>query len=97
MKTILITAATGKQGGATLHNLLGKGFNLRALTRKPDSDAAKALVTAGVEVVQGDLNDAGSLTKALAGAWGVYAVQNTWEAGVEGEGRAGQAPCPRRA
>ena len=90
MKTVLITGATGKQGGATLHNLLGKGFNLRALTRKPDSDAAKALVTAGVEVVQGDLNDAGSLTKALAGAWGVYAVQNTWEAGVEGEEEQGK-------
>ncbi len=90
MKTILITGATGKQGGATLHNLLGKGFNLRALTRKPDSDAAKALVTAGVEVVQGDLNDAGSLTRALAGAWGVYAVQNTWEAGVEGEEEQGK-------
>ena len=42
-RTILITGATGKQGGATLHNLLGKGFKLRAMTRKPDSDAAKAL------------------------------------------------------
>jgi uncharacterized protein YbjT (DUF2867 family) len=90
MKTILITGATGKQGGATLHNLLGKGFILRALTRKPDSDAAKALATAGVDVVQGDLNDAESLTKALAGAWGVYAVQNTWEAGVEGEEEQGK-------
>jgi uncharacterized protein YbjT (DUF2867 family) len=35
--------------------------------------------------VAGDLDDAGSLEKALAGAWGVYAVQNTWEAGVEKE------------
>ncbi|HEY5453097.1 MAG TPA: NmrA family NAD(P)-binding protein, partial [Polyangia bacterium] len=42
-KTILITGATGKQGGATLRHLtrLG-GFKLRALTRKPDGDAAKA-------------------------------------------------------
>jgi uncharacterized protein YbjT (DUF2867 family) len=81
-RTILITGATGKQGGATLHNLLGKGFHLRALTRKPDSDAARALVNTGVEVVKGDLNDDASLKAALAGAWGVYAVQNTWEAGV---------------
>jgi uncharacterized protein YbjT (DUF2867 family) len=81
-RTILITGATGQQGGATLHNLLGKGFTLRALTRKPDSDRAKALANAGVELVQGDLNDVESLRKALAGAWGVYAVQNTWEAGV---------------
>lgn len=84
-RTILITGATGNQGGATLHNLLGKGFTLRALTRKPDSDKAKSLASIGVEVVQGDLNDADSLGKALAGAWGVYAVQNTWEAGVTAE------------
>ncbi len=89
-KTILITGATGNQGGATLHNLLGKGFTLRALTRKPESDKARALANNGVEVVQGDLNDAESLKKALAGAWGVYAVQNTWEAGVEGEEEQGK-------
>jgi uncharacterized protein YbjT (DUF2867 family) len=81
-RTILITGATGQQGGATLHNLLGTGFNLRALTRKPDSEKARALASAGVEVVQGDLNDVDSLARALADVWGVYAVQNTWEAGV---------------
>src|SRR3954468_8603971 len=89
-KTILIKGATGNQGGATLHNLLGKGFTLRALTRKPESDKARALANNGVELVQGDLNDADSLKKALAGAWGVYAVQNTWEAGVEGEEEQGK-------
>ena len=89
-KTILITGATGNQGGATLHNLLGKGFTLRALTRKPESDKARALANNGVDVVQGDLNDPESLKKALAGAWGVYAVQNTWEAGVTAEEEQGK-------
>lgn len=89
-KTILITGATGNQGGATLHNLLGKGFTLRALTRKPDSEKARALANNGVEVVQGDLDDVESLKKALAGAWGVYAVQNTWEAGVTAEEEQGK-------
>lgn len=89
-KTILITGATGQQGGATLHNLLGKGFALRALTRKPDGEKARALANAGVDVVQGDLNDAASLQSALEGAWGVYAVQNTWDAGVEGEEEQGK-------
>jgi len=89
-KTILITGATGHQGGATLHNLLGKGFTLRALTRKPESDKARALANNGVEVVQGDLNDVESLKTALAGAWGVYAVQNTWEAGVSLEEEQGK-------
>jgi uncharacterized protein YbjT (DUF2867 family) len=84
-RTILITGATGQQGGAVLRHLQGKGFKLRALTRKPDSDKAKALAGQGVEVVKGDLDDADSLKAALTGAWGVFAVQNTWEAGVEKE------------
>jgi uncharacterized protein YbjT (DUF2867 family) len=85
-KLVLITGATGKQGGATLRHLAKRGgFKLRAITRKPDGDAAKALAALGAEVVVGDLDDAASLSRALAGAWGVYAVQNSWEAGVEGE------------
>ena len=55
------------------------------MTRKPDSDQAKAFERDGVEMVAGDLDDEASLRKALAGAWGVFAVQNTWEAGVEKE------------
>src|SRR5258705_5063189 len=85
-KLVLITGATGHQGGATLRHLAKRGgFKLRALTRKPDSDAAKALAALCAEVVAGDLDDAASLTRALEGAWGVYSVQNTWEAGVEKE------------
>lgn len=84
-RTILITGATGKQGGSTVRNLTGKGFRLKGMTRKPDSDAARELRSLGVDVVAGDLDDEASLKKALEGAWGVYAVQNTWEAGVEGE------------
>ena len=90
-KTILITGATGKQGGATLRHLAKRGgFKLRAMTRKPDGDAAKALSALGAEVVAGDLNDAASLERAVAGAWGAFAVQNTWEAGVEGEEEQGK-------
>jgi uncharacterized protein YbjT (DUF2867 family) len=85
-RTVLITGATGKQGGATARALAGKGFKLRAMTRHPDSDAAKAVASAaGAEIVQGDLDDAASLTKVLKDVWGVFAVQNTWEAGIEGE------------
>jgi uncharacterized protein YbjT (DUF2867 family) len=87
-KTVLITGATGKQGGAALS---GSGFALRAMTRNPDSDAAKAIASAtGAELVQGDLNDAASLRQALKGVWGVFGVQNTWEAGVEGEEEQGK-------
>ncbi|MBI5084900.1 MAG: NmrA/HSCARG family protein [Acidobacteria bacterium] len=89
-RVVLITGATGKQGGAVARHLRGKGFKIRAMTRKVDSDAARALAAAGAEVVQGDLNDAASLEAALTGAWGVFGVQNTWESGVEGEEEQGK-------
>lgn len=89
-KTILVTGATGQQGGATARQLLAKGRRVRALTRKPEGAAAKALAQLGAEVVQGDLEDAASLRRALEGAWGVFAVQNTWEAGVEREEEQGK-------
>ena len=63
---ILLTGVTGKTGGATASALLDKGAPLRALVR----DEAKAgdLKSAGVELVVGDIADAGTVRKALAGA-----------------------------
>ncbi len=86
---IVITGATGQQGGSTARALLAEGHKVRAVTRKPESDAARALAKLGAEVVAGDLDDAASIERALAGAWGAYAVQNTWEAGVEREEQQG--------
>lgn len=82
---ILVTGATGQQGGAVARELLKKGFPVRAMTRKPDSENAKALADLGAEIVTGDLNDVSSLENALKDIWGVFGVQNTWEAGVEVE------------
>jgi uncharacterized protein YbjT (DUF2867 family) len=84
-RTILITGVTGHQGGATARALHGSGFRLRGLTRKPDSEQAIAVARQGVEIVKGDLDDDATLGKALTDVWGVFAVQNTWEAGVERE------------
>ena len=82
---ILVTGATGQQGGAVTRELLCRKRKVRVMTRKPDGDSAKALARLGAEVVPGDLNDTESLRRALQGAWGVFAVQNTWEAGVAAE------------
>jgi uncharacterized protein YbjT (DUF2867 family) len=84
-RTILITGVTGKQGGAVARALQGSGFRLRGLTRQPESEPATALARDGVDIVKGDLDDEATLGRALAGAWGVFGVQNTWEAGVERE------------
>jgi uncharacterized protein YbjT (DUF2867 family) len=87
---ILVTGSTGQQGGAVARELLAAGHKVRAMTRKPDSESAAKLVALGAEVVQGDLDDASSLQRAVEGAWGVFAVQNTWEAGVDGEEEQGK-------
>jgi uncharacterized protein YbjT (DUF2867 family) len=85
MKTILITGVTGHQGGAVAQALQDKGFHLRGMTRKPESPQAVALARHGVDIVKGDLDDEATLRRALAGAWGVFGVQNAQEAGVERE------------
>jgi uncharacterized protein YbjT (DUF2867 family) len=87
---ILVSGATGQQGGAVARHLLSGGYRVRAMTRKPDEAKAQALAAAGAQVVAGDLDDAASLERALAGAWGAFAVQNTWEAGVEREEEQGK-------
>src|SRR6202023_1594489 len=84
-RTILITGVTGNQGGAVAQALQGSGFYLRGLTRKPDSERAATLARQGVDIVKGDLDDEATLRPALAGAWGVFGVQNAGEASVERE------------
>ena len=84
-KTILVTGATGHQGGASLRHLRESGFAVRALTRNPEQPQARTLAGSGLEVVQGDMTDRNSLIRALDGAYGVHSVQNLSEAGGEGE------------
>jgi uncharacterized protein YbjT (DUF2867 family) len=76
---ILITGATGNQGGAIARQLLSDGYQVRAMTRNPQGDKAQELAARGAQLVQGDLDDQQSLEAALAGAWGAYAVQNNQE------------------
>ena len=87
---ILVAGATGNQGNAVARQLLANGHKVRAMTRRPEGAAAQALGSLGAEVVQGDFDDSASLERALDGAWGVFAVQNTWEAGVEKEEEQGK-------
>jgi uncharacterized protein YbjT (DUF2867 family) len=76
---ILVTGATGNQGGAIARQLLADGYQVRALTRNLQGDKAKALAALGARLVQGDLDNQASLERALDGAWGAYAVQSNQE------------------
>jgi uncharacterized protein YbjT (DUF2867 family) len=90
-KTILVTGATGQQGGAVTRQLLKQpSFAVRALTRDPAKPAARALTQAGAEVIRGDLDDPASVRRALEGVYGVFSVQNFMEAGFDGEIRQGK-------
>ncbi|SDL80016.1 Uncharacterized conserved protein YbjT, contains NAD(P)-binding and DUF2867 domains [Nonomuraea maritima] len=88
---ILVTGATGNQGGAVVDALLDDPdrWRVRALTRDPSSTPAKALAARGAEVVAGDMADEEALKRAMKGAHGVFGVQNSRTAGLKGEVRQG--------
>jgi len=89
-RIIVVTGATGRQGGAVTRALLKDGWRVRALTRNPDSQKAQALSDLGAEVVRGDMDDRQSLDTAFEGAYGAYSVQNPMLSGIEGEVRQGK-------
>ncbi|MCS7475662.1 NmrA/HSCARG family protein [Umezawaea endophytica] len=72
---VLVTGATGRQGGATARALLAAGVPVRALVRDPESDRAKAVEALGVELVAGDLLDRDSVVRAAKGARAVFSIQ----------------------
>jgi len=85
-RLILVTGATGNQGGAVIRHLREKGFAVRALTRDLDKPAARALANqTGVEIARGDYEDKPSLLRALEDVYGVFAVQTPYEKGADAE------------
>jgi uncharacterized protein YbjT (DUF2867 family) len=73
--TIVVTGATGRQGGAVTRQLLANGWRVRALTRDVTKPAAHALALDGADVVPGDQDDAAGLADTMKGAYGVFSVQ----------------------
>jgi uncharacterized protein YbjT (DUF2867 family) len=86
---VLVTGATGKQGGHLVRELLARGHSVRALTRKPESRAAAALAERGVTIVTGDFEDHGSLERAARGVDTVFAMSTPFESGAQTETREG--------
>ncbi|MEU9919619.1 NmrA family NAD(P)-binding protein [Streptomyces sp. NPDC051001] len=83
-KVIAVTGATGAQGGGAARAILAdpdSGFTVRALTRNPDSPAARELAELGAEVVRADFHDEPTVHKAFEGAYGAFLVTNFWAHG----------------
>ena len=81
-KIIAVVGATGAQGGGLVRAILSDAegeFAARALTRNTGSDKAQALAAAGAEVVEANIDDLDSVTRAFTGASGAYCLTNFWE------------------
>lgn len=97
-KAVLITGATGKQGGATINSLIDSGalatYKLLAVTRDTNSSAARELAARGVTLIQGDLSDCHALFHTAMillasenrsrSIWGVFSVQVCFWSGYSG-------------
>jgi uncharacterized protein YbjT (DUF2867 family) len=86
---VVVTGGTGKQGGAVVKSLLGRGHEVRAVTRNTDSAKARELANAGVTLVRASLEDRVALTKALEGATSLFAMTTPFEGGPQTETRQG--------
>jgi uncharacterized protein YbjT (DUF2867 family) len=87
--TVVVTGATGKQGGAVARNLLGRGHAVRALTRDTSSAKAGELSKLGVTLIRASFDDTAALTKALEGATSLFAMTTPLQVGTEAETRQG--------
>ncbi len=89
--TVLVTGATGNQGGAVVQALLASGHNVRALTRNTESSRARRLADQGIELIQGNLDNARSLDVALQEVDSFYLMGSPQEDGVDSETKQGIA------
>ena len=86
---VVVTGATGQQGGAVVKSLLERGHEVRAVTRNTDSAKARELANIGVTLVGASLEDTAALTKALEGATSLFAMTTPFEGGPQAETRQG--------
>jgi uncharacterized protein YbjT (DUF2867 family) len=94
-KIITVFGATGAQGGGLARAILNdknSEFTVRAVTRDPGSDKAKALAAMGAEIVTADLGHPEKVEKAMEGAYGAFCVTFFW-AHFSPEQEAAEAKC----
>jgi uncharacterized protein YbjT (DUF2867 family) len=86
---VLVTGATGTQGGAVARALLDRGHPVRVMTRDPGKEPARQLAERGAEIFAGGFDDPASLRRAATGTSAVFAMSTPYEAGPDAEVRQG--------
>jgi uncharacterized protein YbjT (DUF2867 family) len=89
--SVLVSGATGQQGGALTRVLLEKGHRVRAFVRRPDSPEAATLERLGAELAEGDFEEPSTIERAARGMDALFVVATPFEAGMEAETRHGIA------
>lgn len=89
--SVLVSGATGQQGGALARVLLEKGHRVRAFVRRPDSPEAAELERLGAELEEGDFEEPSTIERAARGMDALFVVATPFEAGMEAETRHGIA------
>jgi uncharacterized protein YbjT (DUF2867 family) len=87
--TILVTGATGNQGGAVARKLLERGHGVRAFSRFAGSLPTKELAAIGAEIAVGSFDDRASIERAAEGVDAVFAMGTPYEGGMKAEVRQG--------
>ena len=86
---VLVTGATGQQGGAVARALLERGHRVRGLTRNTDSQSARQLAAIGAEIVEGDFSNRDTLAAAASGVDSIFLMTTPFESGVGEETKQG--------
>jgi uncharacterized protein YbjT (DUF2867 family) len=89
-RKILVTGATGQQGGSLARILLQKKHKVYALTRSTQSPAAQHLKNKGAILVQGNLDDSDFLKRAIKDVDSIFLMGTPFEDGPEAETRRGK-------
>lgn len=74
-KDLLVTGATGMQGGAVLRRARHHGLKVSAMVRDPTSEAARQFEMQGIDVLVGDMDDESSLRRVFSGHRVVFSMQ----------------------
>ena len=84
-KSILVSGATGQQGGAVVQALINDNHQITGITRNVSSNKSKKLIDQGVKMVSVDFTDLDAMVEIMKTVDVVFSLTTPFEAGLEAE------------